>query len=128
MTDRNRSAHLGTLKRVRQRDHQRRQHHESGIVTISGTTNLQAGSGSIVLTNASNDFGGAITGVATGGVNMVDANDMAFGSLNGGSAQVILTAAGDMFGPGFVTGGTGIFSSSGGADSQVAISEHVQRQ
>ncbi|HEV3008571.1 MAG TPA: hypothetical protein VGX52_06015, partial [Burkholderiales bacterium] len=29
------------------------------------------------------------------------------------------TAAGDMFGPGFVTGGTGIFSSSGGADSQV---------
>jgi hypothetical protein len=95
---------------------------QTSALSVSGTTNLQAGSGSIVLTNASNDFVGTVTAGGTGGIEIVDVNNLTLGIVNAGAGIVNLTAGADMTGLGTVpnvTGGTGIFSSSGGADSQV---------
>ena len=67
---------------------------QSGALSVTGTSSLDAGSGAITLANAGNDFGGAVT--ATGqGVSLEDIGDLTIASLNSGTnATVSLTAGG----------------------------------
>ncbi|MGN6227657.1 MAG: beta strand repeat-containing protein, partial [Dyella sp.] len=67
---------------------------QSGALSVTGTSSLDAGSGAITLTHAGNDFGGAVT--ATGqGVSLEDIGDLTIASLNSGTnATVSLTAGG----------------------------------
>jgi hypothetical protein len=93
---------------------------QSGAAVIAGATNLQAGAGSITLASGGNNFGGLITAGGTGGITLVDANDMNLGTINAGAGTVNLTAGGDLLdGPAVIDGSSGILSSSGGADLTV---------
>src|SRR6185312_14827508 len=64
---------------------------QTGAITVTGTSNLQAGSGSITLPLA-NDFVGAVTAGGTGGINLNDINTLTPGAINAGAGSVILTA------------------------------------
>jgi hypothetical protein len=92
---------------------------QSGSALITGTTSLNAGSGAVLMDVPLNDFVGMITADGLGGITIVDQNGMVVGTINAGSGSVKLTSGGDITGPGFVTGGSGIFSSTGGTDTQV---------
>jgi filamentous hemagglutinin family protein len=63
---------------------------QTGALGVTGTTNLQAGAGSIVLAMA-NDFAGA---VAASGIGIIlnDVNTLAPGTINAGSGSVSLSA------------------------------------
>jgi hypothetical protein len=63
---------------------------QTGALGVTGTTNLQAGAGSIVLAMA-NDFGGA---VAASGIGIIlnDVNALTPGTINAGSGSVSLSA------------------------------------
>jgi hypothetical protein len=63
-----------------------------------------------VLSNASNDFGGMVTGNGAGGVTLVDVNTLTLGAIGAGSGAVNLTA-GSIAGTGPVDGGSGTYSS-----------------
>ncbi|WP_043599349.1 hypothetical protein, partial [Dyella ginsengisoli] len=56
----------------------------SGGVQVTGTSNLQAGTGAITLTDGSNHFTGAVT-AAGQGVSLVDAGNLTVASLNSGT-------------------------------------------
>ncbi len=62
-------------------------------MNVAGIGNINAGSGTITLTNAGNDFGGAVS--LTGGTTQItDMNALTLGTLNTGS--LIVTSAGNM--------------------------------
>jgi hypothetical protein len=62
-------------------------------LAVSGTSALDAGSGSIALTNAGNDFGQAVS--ATGrGIALADANALTIGALTLGSNSALSLIAG----------------------------------
>ncbi len=63
---------------------------QTGALGVTGTTNLQAGAGSIVLA-MTNDFGGA---VAASGIGIIlnDVNTLTPGTINAGSGSVSLSA------------------------------------
>ena len=76
---------------------------QTGAVTVSGTSNIAAGANAITLTNAGNDFGGAVA-VSNSGANAVQLTDVnnvqlaastVGGDLavtaNGGAGQITLT-------------------------------------
>jgi hypothetical protein len=66
---------------------------QTGALVISGSTNLQAGVGSIVLTQPANDFVGSVTAGGTGGISMVDVNSLTPVLIDAGAAgSVVLTA------------------------------------
>jgi fibronectin-binding autotransporter adhesin len=73
---------------------------QTGALLITGTSNLQAATGSIVLENTLNDFGGAVTAGATGGIRMFDINSLiaalppSLGIDAGPAGTVVLTAGG----------------------------------
>jgi hypothetical protein len=63
---------------------------ESGALIVSGATTLTAGDG-IAATNASNDFGGAVTATTNSGdIALVDVNDIVLGNI--GASNVTVTA------------------------------------
>ncbi|HWK83359.1 MAG TPA: filamentous hemagglutinin N-terminal domain-containing protein, partial [Caldimonas sp.] len=65
----------------------------SGAVVVSGTTNVNAGSGSIALQSGNNDFTGAVTLVTSGASAAIsDTNNLTLGSLAGVGATADLTA------------------------------------
>ncbi|WP_410049698.1 two-partner secretion domain-containing protein [Xanthomonas codiaei] len=67
---------------------------QAGALNIAGTSTLNAGSNSITLNNANNDFAGAVS-VAGSGIGLVDRNDLQVVSLqSGGNASVLLDAGG----------------------------------
>ncbi|WP_349656314.1 filamentous hemagglutinin N-terminal domain-containing protein [Xanthomonas sp. 10-10] len=67
---------------------------QTGALTINGASNLNAGSGAIALTDANNDFVGAVA--ATGdGIALVDRNDLQLAAVQGtGDGAVSLDAGG----------------------------------
>jgi hypothetical protein len=84
---------------------------QTGVLTVNGTTCICA-SGSITLTNASNDFGGALS--LTGGTTQItDMNGLTLGTLNTGSLTTINTGALNL-GTGTVSGAL-TATSNGGA-------------
>src|SRR5690606_35682036 len=67
---------------------------QSGALRVGGTSELDAGTGALVLEHAGNDFVGAVA--ATGaGVSLFDANDLLLASINGGG-PVSLVAGGNL--------------------------------
>jgi hypothetical protein len=82
---------------------------QTGAIVVTGTTDLQAGTGSITLP-ASNDFQGVVTADGTGGITIVDTTGLSLGALDAGAGVVDLTAA-SLLGAGFVTAGSGTFVS-----------------
>ena len=85
---------------------------QSGPLTVTGTTNVQAAAGSITLANASNDFVGAVTAGGTG-ISFTDVNGFTAATINAGSGTVALTAGtiNANNGIGTVTGASGTLSS-----------------
>ena len=75
-------------------------------LVVAGPANLQAGTGSIILTNPNNDFQGTVTAAGTGGVSITDINSLQPLLVNAGPGVVLLTA-GALVGPGTIIGGTG---------------------
>ena len=93
---------------------------QTGALVIGGTSNINAGANSITLTDASNNFGGAVS-LANTGVNDVaitDVNGLTLGTLNitGGNLTAISTGAMNL-GAGTV-GGILSANSNGGAITQ----------
>ena len=67
---------------------------QTGALHVTGSSTINAGSAAIALTNASNDFGGAVTATGTG-VQITDANNLAIAGLaNGANGAVSLIAGG----------------------------------
>jgi hypothetical protein len=64
---------------------------ESGGITVTGTSNIAAGAGSITLASA-NDFGGAVTAGGTAGISLNDVNGITPASINAGAGAISLTA------------------------------------
>jgi len=85
---------------------------QDGALSVGGTVTLQAGSGSITLDNAGNDFAGVVNldgGVAT----IVDANGLVLGTLD--LASLSATAGGALsLGSGTIAGDLAARSSIGG--------------
>ncbi len=67
---------------------------QAGALGVTGTSALDAGNGAIALTNANNDFQGAVT-VTGAGVSLVDVNDLSVSSLtDNANGNVSLIAGG----------------------------------
>jgi filamentous hemagglutinin family protein len=88
---------------------------QSAPITVSGTSSFSAGANPITLTNAGNDFVGAVS--LTGGTTAItDANALTFGTLSTGGLTTINTGALNL-GTGMVSGAL-TSTSNGGAVSQ----------
>ncbi|OIP12580.1 MAG: hypothetical protein AUK53_07400, partial [Betaproteobacteria bacterium CG2_30_59_46] len=60
----------------------------AGQLLVTGTSNLTAGTGDIILDNAANDFGGAVTVVSSTNLTLEDANTLTLSTVNAtGNAQ-----------------------------------------
>ncbi|HEY1101460.1 MAG TPA: hypothetical protein VGF99_21150, partial [Myxococcota bacterium] len=68
---------------------------QAGVITVTGATNLDAGSGDVTLTNAANDFGGAVGVAGATNVALDDANDLTFGAVSA-TGNVAVDAAGSV--------------------------------
>jgi len=104
---------------------------QTGLLTVSGTSNIAAGTNSVTLANAANDFGGALT-VAGGATSIKDRNALtahlttgvtaltAAGALtlDGTSANLTTNSAGLTFGAGTTTVTGALVATSTGAVSQ----------
>src|SRR5690606_27918651 len=67
---------------------------QSGALSVGGASTIDAGTGSIALGDAGNDFAGPLT-IAGTGIKIVDANNLTIASLaNGVNANVMLVAGG----------------------------------
>ncbi|HET6913091.1 MAG TPA: filamentous hemagglutinin N-terminal domain-containing protein, partial [Rhodanobacteraceae bacterium] len=88
---------------------------QQGAGTITaGAASLDAGSGAITLTNAGNDFTGAVTATGTG-VALTDANALSIASLAAGTGDVALNASGGVLSVnGGVSGNNVSLTGSGG--------------
>jgi hypothetical protein len=53
---------------------------QTGALSVTGTSSLQAGTGAITLANGSNDFGGPVSVPSAGDVSLTDANALAIGA------------------------------------------------
>ncbi len=84
---------------------------QSGALVVSGTSSLQAGSGAITLTQAGNDFQGAVS-LSGGATQLVDANQLVLGPLAVGALTV--SANGPLnLGSGSLSGGLSAISQNG---------------
>jgi autotransporter-associated beta strand protein len=91
---------------------------QSGALSVSGTSIFNAGTGSITLTNGSNDFQGTV-GASGGNIAISDANTLALAAISG--SDVTITAAGDITMSGDATAtGTFDLTSNGGNITQIA--------
>ena len=66
---------------------------QTGTLTVNGTTSINAGGNPITLTNAANDFVGAITSLTGGTTAITDANTLTFGTVNTGGLSTVNTGA-----------------------------------
>ncbi len=88
---------------------------QSGVLAMTGTTSLAAGSANdITLTNSGNDFGGAVTITSGNNVSLTDTNALTFttATTNGGlnaTAATTITSTGALS----LGGGTSTFTSTG---------------
>jgi outer membrane autotransporter protein len=89
---------------------------QSGALTVTGTSTIDAGSGDITLTNANNDFVGAV-GLTGNNVRVTDKNDLTISALaNGSDGDVSLIAGGVLTLPGAIATTDDItLASNGGA-------------
>ncbi|MGN2244171.1 filamentous hemagglutinin N-terminal domain-containing protein [Frateuria sp. GZRR33] len=72
---------------------------QSGALTVTGTSALDAATGSITLANAGNDFQGSV-GLAGAGLSVRDANDLTIGTLAAAAnTDVSLVAGGSLILP-----------------------------
>jgi len=90
---------------------------QTGALGVSGSSSFDAGSGAITLTQANNDFGGAVD-LAGGTTQIVDRNALVLGTLATGNLTA--TSHGSLnLGKGSITGNLAA-ASNGGAISQAA--------
>jgi filamentous hemagglutinin family protein len=66
---------------------------DNGSVTVGGATTLNAGVGSDIVLNNSDDFGGAVSIVNANNVTLVDVNSLTVGGNVGGSLTTLANAA-----------------------------------
>lgn len=90
---------------------------QSGVLAISGSTSLDAGSGSIALPGGSNQFGGPVS-LRGGTVQLAAQGALRLGTLDAGSLTVQSSAAlnlgqGDLSGPLVASSGSGGITQSG---------------
>ncbi|MGY0799058.1 two-partner secretion domain-containing protein [Lysobacter sp. A286] len=78
----------------------------AGVLSVGGSTNVDAGAGDVTLANAGNDFGGAVD-VTGGAISLRDVNDLTVASLAGGANQAVTLAAGGALNLGGATIDTG---------------------
>jgi len=96
---------------------------QTGALIVSGTTNLQAGIGAIVLSQPTNELTGAVTAGAQGGIELTNAITLTPGTIDAGAGNVILTAHGFMT-TGSIAGGSALLSSAtsvGGGGTSLQI-------
>ena len=75
---------------------------QTGAIAVFGTSSINAGTGSITLTNAANDFVGAVS-ASGANISITDLNALTVGTLNAGPGIVSLTAAGGVTATGAIT-------------------------
>src|SRR6185436_11357998 len=78
---------------------------QTGALTILGTSNIQAGAGSITLTNTGNDFVGGVTAGGSG-ISFTDVNNFTPTNVVS-TGPFSIVAVGQISGPGHVQGTTG---------------------
>ncbi|MGY1424291.1 two-partner secretion domain-containing protein [Lysobacter sp. A289] len=78
----------------------------AGVLSVDGSTNVDAGTGDVTLANAGNDFAGAVD-VAAGAISLRDMNDLTVASLASGANQAVTLAAGGALNLGGATIDTG---------------------
>src|SRR5690606_13322710 len=88
---------------------------QSGPLSVGGGSNLDAGTGAIILDHAGNDFAGVVS-LTGGAVSISDSNALAFGAVDVGSLAAGSQGALDL-GSGIIAGGLDA-QSSGGAITQ----------
>ena len=104
---------------------------QRGALTVTGISTLAAGPGSILLSDAGNDFVDAVSASAGGGVSISDANDLTISALSSGiNGPVSLIAGGTLTLPvGAIDTGTGdlTLASNGGslATTDALTGNHV---
>jgi fibronectin-binding autotransporter adhesin len=67
---------------------------QSQGITVTGTTGLTAGTGTISLTNAANDFQGNVTVISSANATLVDANDLPVDSITASTSVTLTSIAG----------------------------------
>ncbi len=95
---------------------------QSGALTVSGASHINAGGSAVTLDNGDNDFGGAVS-VAGGATSIRDRNDLALGSLAiASNSPLRVVAAGKLTLPATAidTGSADLFLHSGGTLSTAA--------
>lgn len=91
---------------------------DGGVLSVAGTTSLTAGSSKdITLTNALNDFGGAVSVVSGNNITINDANNFVLGSMNFGG-NVSITSGGHIS----TASGPNAITKSSGTDSTITLS------
>ncbi len=93
---------------------------QSGVWTVVGTSTIDAGIGTITLSNAGNNFIGAVS-LAGGMTQVTDANALTLGTLNTGALTVISTGALSL-GGGAVSGNLAVVSNNGAISQSGAMS------
>ena len=96
---------------------------QSGAIDADSTASFAAGANAITLTNASNDFSGAVSLSNSGSndVSLTDANALDLGTVGVGQ-NLAITASGAITDSGVVTvAGTTTFDNSGGSDAAIDL-------
>ena len=96
---------------------------QSGALTVAGTSSFTAGTNAITLTQAANDFTGAVSLSNSGSndVGVTDANAIDLGTVGVGQ-NLAVTASGAITDTGVATvAGTSTFDNSGGSDAAIDL-------
>ncbi|MDA1048791.1 MAG: filamentous hemagglutinin N-terminal domain-containing protein, partial [Verrucomicrobia bacterium] len=96
---------------------------QSGALTVAGDSSFTAGANAITLTQAANDFTGAVSlsNSGTNDVGVTDANAIDLGTIGVGQ-NLAVTASGAITDTGVLTiGGTSTFDNSGGSNAAIDL-------